>query len=107
MEAQAGCLLDDDAEQNREEDDSKPVRLLTNFAIFDPRHKCELVSLGEIEKSNMLDREFEGAGDVKPFSENDEDEGQDEDLMDGEDAGQRIRLSAILRYWTDYTQDDA
>lgn len=108
-EAQAGCLLDDDADESREEDDSKPIRLLNHFVIFDPRHKCELVSLGEIEKHDpMLDREFEGAGEVKPFSENDEDEGQDEDLEDG-DAGQtvRLRLSAILRYWTDYTQDDA
>jgi DNA (cytosine-5)-methyltransferase 1 len=65
----------------------------------------ELISLSELEKDDgMLDREIEGAGDVRPFIYNDEDAGQEDDLDDEQVS--RVRLSAIMRYTIDYTQDD-
>jgi DNA (cytosine-5)-methyltransferase 1 len=87
-----------------EDGEDKPVRLLTDFCIFDPRHDMELISLDELEKDDgTLDREIEGAGDVRPFISNDEDAGQEDDL---DDEVSRVRLSAIMRYTIDYTQDD-
>jgi DNA (cytosine-5)-methyltransferase 1 len=64
----------------------------------------ELISLSELEKDNgALDREIEGAGEVRPFiSNDDEDAGQEDDL--GDDL--RLRLTAIMRYTIDYTQSD-
>jgi DNA (cytosine-5)-methyltransferase 1 len=62
----------------------------------------ELISLSELEKG--LDREIEGAGDVIPFIVNDEDAGQEDDLDD--ESVSRVRLSAIMRWTIDYTQDD-
>jgi DNA (cytosine-5)-methyltransferase 1 len=65
----------------------------------------ELISLDELEKDDgLLDREVEGAGDVVPFITNDEDAGQEDDLDDEQIS--RVRLSAIMRYTIDYTQDD-
>jgi len=65
----------------------------------------ELISLNELEKDdNLLDREVEGAGDVMPSIMNDEDAGQEDDLDDEQVS--RVRLSAIMRYSIDYTQDD-
>jgi DNA (cytosine-5)-methyltransferase 1 len=65
----------------------------------------ELISLNELEKDDdLLDREVEGAGDVMPFIMNDEDAGQEDDLDDEQVS--RVRLSAIMRYTIDYTQDD-
>jgi DNA (cytosine-5)-methyltransferase 1 len=88
-----------------EDDKDKPVRLLTDFCIFDPKHDMELISLSELEKDDgTLDREIEGAGDVRSFILNDEDAGQEDDLDDEQVS--RIRLSAIMRYTIDYTQDD-
>ena len=105
-EAVASGFLEDDLEEKSDEnDDSKPVRFLTNFVIFDPRHKNELVSLHEMEApESTIDREFEASGAVRPVLDLDEDEGQEDD-GDTEQGVARIRLSAILRFWTDYTQD--
>jgi DNA (cytosine-5)-methyltransferase 1 len=88
-----------------EDDEDKPVRLLADFCIFDPKHGMELISLSELEKNDgTIDREIEGAGDVRPFISNDEDAGQEDDLDDEQVS--RVRLSAIMRYTIDYTQDD-
>ncbi|KAF7975199.1 hypothetical protein HWV62_10266 [Athelia sp. TMB] len=108
-EAEASIFLEDDDLEEKFDgnDDSKPVRFLTNFTIFDPRHKNELVSLHEMEAPEpTIDREFEASGDVRPVLDLDEDEGQEDDGND-EQGVDRIRLSAILRFWTDYTQDAA
>lgn len=78
----------------------KPIRVLTDFSIFDPKHRNEMVSLAAIEHDDGLDRQFEGAGFVAPYLINEEDEGQ-EDGLEGE--LQYVRLSAILRYTLDYT----
>lgn len=99
-------FLEDDMDDESMDEDSKPVRILSDFTIFDPRHNNELVSLVEIEHADsVMDREFEGAGHVRPLLE-DEDEGQEEDV-DGQQCVARLRLSAILRYWTDYKEDNA
>lgn len=64
----------------------------------------ELVSLADLEKDDgILDREFEGVGDARPFTLNDEDAGQEDDL---DDQVARIKLSAILRYTMDYTKEN-
>lgn len=100
-EDKAYINLGEDPEADAED---KPVRLLTDFCIFDPRHDMELISLNELEKDDgTLDREIEGAGDVRPFISNDEDAGQEDDL---DDEVSSVRLSAIMRYMIDYTQDD-
>lgn len=104
-EAGIGKFLEEELGED-EDEDSKPVRVLSDFVIFDPRHDNELVSLDEIEKSDAtMDREFEGAGNVRPLLE-DEDEDQDDDV-EGQQDVVRLRLSAILRYWTDYKEDSA
>lgn len=80
----------------------KPIRLLSNFSIFDPKHRNEFVSLASIEDDDGVDRQFEGAGMVMPYFVNEEDEGQDEET---ETEPQYVRLGAILRYTVDYTQE--
>ncbi|KAF8167566.1 hypothetical protein B0H34DRAFT_792278 [Crassisporium funariophilum] len=89
----------EDPEQ--EDDEEKPVRVLSDFTIFDPKHRNELVSLASIEEDDGVDRQFEGVGNVLAYFGRDEDEGQ-EDEMDHEP--QNVHLGAILRYTLDYTQ---
>jgi DNA (cytosine-5)-methyltransferase 1 len=61
-----------------------------------------MVSLATIEQEDGVDRQFEGAGLVAPYSINEEDEGQE----DGLDAElQYVRLGAILRYTLDYAKE--
>ena len=85
--------------------DEKPIMLLTDFSIFDPRHDNELVSLSLLEKGDPdMDREFEGAGDARDFLLDDEDAGQEDDL--GEPETTRIRLGAIFHFSVDYTRED-
>ncbi|TFK68239.1 S-adenosyl-L-methionine-dependent methyltransferase [Pluteus cervinus] len=81
--------------------DDKPIRLLSEFAFFDPRHKSEFITLDSIEDDDGMDREFEGAGYILPYI-NDEDEGQEDGI---EFAQQYVRLGAILRYSVDYTKE--
>lgn len=89
---------------------SKPVRVLNDFTVFDPRHRCELVTLDMLEASeDGVDREFEGAGYAVPYGGgDDEDEGQ-EDGAEEHEAGHReweyVRLGAIMRYWVDYEKE--
>jgi DNA (cytosine-5)-methyltransferase 1 len=80
----------------------KPIRLLSNFSIFDPKHRNEFVSLAAIEEDDGVDRQFEGAGLVVPYFVSEEDEGQDEEE---EINPQYVRLGAILRYTIDYAQE--
>lgn len=85
------------------DDGEKPIRLLSEFSIFDPKHRNELVSLAAIEEDDGLDRQFEGAGMVVPYFISDEDEGQNEEETEIEPR--YVRLSVILRYTVDYTQE--
>lgn len=80
----------------------KPMRLLSDFSIFDPKQRNEFVSLAAIEEDDGVDRQFEGAGMVMPYFVNEEDEGQDEET---DVEPQYIRLSAILRYTVDYAKE--
>jgi len=96
-----GYDSDDDGDEPDEED--KPIRVLSDFSIFDPKHRMEMVSLSAMEEDDGVDRQFEGAGLVTAYSLNDEDEGQEDDI---DSEPQYIRLGAILRYTIDYGQED-
>ena len=80
----------------------KPIRLLSDFSIFDPKHRNEFVSLAAIEEDDGADRQIEGAGLVMPYFVNEEDEGQDEET---EIDPQYVRLGGILRYSVDYAKE--
>lgn len=93
--------LDEDSEDSSED---KPIRLLSNFCIFDPKHKNQIISLEELEKDDSdFDREVEAVGDVRSYVLNDEDAGQEDDLVD---EFARARLTAIMRFTIDYTKED-
>ena len=94
-------ITGEDPEDGLDEDE-KPIRLLSDFSIFDPTHRNEFVSLAAIEEDDGVDRQFEGAGMVLPYFVSEEDEGQDEET---EIDPQYVRLGAILRYTIDYTQE--
>ncbi|KAG6878958.1 hypothetical protein C0992_006313 [Termitomyces sp. T32_za158] len=87
----------------------KPVRVLSDFAIYDPKHGNEMVPLSSIEEDDGVDRQFEAEGVVSPYYQNDEDEGQEDD-DENEDSNNSeaklVKLSAILRYTFDYTETD-
>lgn len=85
--------------------DDKPIMLLTDFSIFDPKHGDELINLSLLEKGDpSLDRAFEGVGDARDYLLDDEDAGQEDDLGDTDTT--RIRLGAIFHYSVDYTKED-
>ncbi|KAI0354603.1 S-adenosyl-L-methionine-dependent methyltransferase [Trametes cingulata] len=98
---------EDSLERDEGASDEKPVRLLADFTIFDPRG-YELVSLGLLD-SDTHSYHFEAAGFVAPVFLNKEDEGQ-EDGVDTEDDHkrhlQRLQTSAIFAYTIDYTKTD-
>lgn len=92
----------DDSDDN----DLRPIRTLTNFCIFDPKHGDELVSLAAMEEADGLDRHFSGAGFVGRCldgeDKNDEDEGQED-----EEPAVYVHLSSILRVSFDmYLKDE-
>lgn len=86
--------------ENGLDEGEKPIRLLSDFSIFDPKHRNEFLSLDAIEDDDGVDRQFEGAGMVMPYFVSEEDEGQDDET---EVEPQYVRLGAILRYTVDYT----
>jgi DNA (cytosine-5)-methyltransferase 1 len=99
----AGEDLDDEYGSDEEDNDhNKPIRILTSFSIFDPKHRNEMVSLTAMEEEDGIDREIEAAGYVVPSFINEEDEGQEDGL---ENAPQYVRLGAILRYTFDFTKE--
>lgn len=93
----------DDAEE-QEGTNTKPIRILTNFSFFDPRHRNEMVPLTDLEEDHGKDQAFEGAGyAVAKPSDMDEDEGQEEE---DEDEPVYLRLGAIFRYTISYNPED-
>ena len=91
------------------DEEAKPVRILSDFAIFDPRHgrAFELISLELLHDTAKTDHHFEAAGNVSPVYLNEEDAGQEDGVMDGEKPDlQRLRTSAIFRYFIDYQVAD-
>ena len=96
----------EDPEDEPLEDDEKPVRILTEFSIFDPLHRNEMVSLAAIEEEDGVDRHFEGAGWVAADFIS-EDVGQEDwDVDEEEDRKVYVRLGAILRYTLDYKSEN-
>ncbi|KAG5642233.1 hypothetical protein DXG03_003378 [Asterophora parasitica] len=90
-------FLQEDGDAN-----DKPIRVLTGFVVYDPLHGGELVPLNATEEDDGVDRQFEAAGYVTPYVENEEDEGQED--AGGEPAQPKyVRVSSILRYMLDYT----
>ncbi|KAF8633579.1 hypothetical protein AX15_001372 [Amanita polypyramis BW_CC] len=87
-------------EEDPLEEDEKPIRVLTDFSIFDPCHRNEMVSLASIEEADGIDRHFEGAGWVTAYFVN-PDVGQ-EDWEDEDEGKVYVRLGAILRYSVNY-----
>lgn len=87
-------------------DDSKPVRVLTDFVLYDPTHRGEVLSLSAIEEDDGVDRQFEAAGVAFPYVANEEDEGQEDDGGGGgvdADEVKKLKLGAVLRYSFNYT----
>lgn len=91
--------------------DDKPIRLLTDFTIFDPAHANALVSLDELLQAN--DARFEAAGKVGPVYANEEDAGQDfeaetDEARDAKKPNEldNLRTSAIVTFYIDYGEDD-
>ncbi|KAL4250277.1 DNA (cytosine-5)-methyltransferase [Abortiporus biennis] len=85
----------------------KPVRILTDFVIFDPKHSNAHISLSLLEDNDGVDRAFEAVGNVLPMYANEEDEGQEDDGLDeDENQSQRLRTSAIFNHYFDYTSPD-
>lgn len=87
----------------------KPIRLITEFTIFDSRHRNEYVVLSKIEEEDGVDRKFEVAGWVVPFYV-DEDElvgGDGDEGGGGDDEVEPIymRIGPVLRYTIDWTKD--
>jgi len=106
LETQELVIPGEDPEDEPLEDDEKPVRILTDFSIFDPLHRNEMVSLAAIEEEDGVDRHFEGAGWVTADFIS-EDVGQ-EDWDDDEEENLKVyvRLGAILRYTLEYRSEN-
>jgi DNA (cytosine-5)-methyltransferase 1 len=90
--------------EDRDEDEgSRPVRLLTDFLIFEPGNDNELVSLDELLNATSS-RQFEAVGDVAPVYANEEDAGLDDDMEDV--PRQRLRTTAIFSFTMDYKSNE-
>lgn len=86
----------------------KPIRLLTEFTIFDSRHRNEYVVLSKIEEEDGVDRRFEVVGWVVPFYEDEDDLlGEDGDEGGGDEEIEPVlmRVGPVLRYSVDWTKD--
>ncbi|THV06517.1 S-adenosyl-L-methionine-dependent methyltransferase [Dendrothele bispora CBS 962.96] len=79
-------------------DSKKPIFILSDFSIYDTRHRRELIDLGLLGESDGSDRSFEGVGLARPMYEYDDEEG---DL----DTGQYVELGAIFRYDFDFVAE--
>lgn len=85
----------------------KPIRLLTDFTIFDTRHKNEYVVLSQIEEEEGVDRRFEATGWAVP-SYADEQDLMGEDGGTGEEVVEPVfmRIGPMLGYSVDWRQDN-
>ncbi|KDQ62886.1 hypothetical protein JAAARDRAFT_53111 [Jaapia argillacea MUCL 33604] len=101
-------LEGEDPPDSPDSSDDKPIRILTDFTIFDPNSARELLSLDLLfecdDEEGGGGRAFEGAGIVMPFYVNEQDEVEDDVGGTGQGEGVRMRLSAIFRWMIDYTQ---
>ena len=77
--------------------ESLPIRVLSDFSIFDPRHSNEMMSLEAMDTDEGHDRVFSAAGYVKANREDEEVEDQAAD--DADQPIQYMRLRTIVA-WT-------
>ncbi|KAH9935023.1 uncharacterized protein B0H18DRAFT_1082741 [Fomitopsis serialis] len=82
------------------DEDGIPVRVLSEFCIFDPKDGYHLYSLDD---ENFNKHQLQAAGVVSPVYVNEEDEGQ-EDGVDG--SVQRFRTTDIEQYSLNYESRD-
>lgn len=84
-----------------------PIRILTDFVVFDPSVRLEYITLDSIETGRCS--QAEAAGFVAPEFVNEEDAGQEDELDDELDLSlslQHFRTSAVFRYYIDYEKMD-
>ena len=86
-------------EDQEEYGSKKPVRILTDFVIFDPTSRNEMVSLNDLSGRHLV-----AVGYVGPVCLNEEDAGQDDD--DGDASRQSLRTSPIQTLHMDYISDE-
>ncbi|KAJ7116840.1 S-adenosyl-L-methionine-dependent methyltransferase [Mycena crocata] len=90
------------------DNDQKPVRILSNFCIFNPSLDNQFVLLDTLE-SNDQNRQFAAAGVVLLADEDDEDYGQEDGADAAEDSsdGDHVRLDNIGLCTFDYLTANA
>lgn len=91
-------------EDLEDDDGSKPVRVLTDFVIFDIKHDNEIVSLDALD-DRTIERQLEAVGYVAPAYINEEDAGQDDDVSDDAEK-QRLRTSVIWNFEIEYISEE-
>lgn len=74
------------------DEETKPVRVLDHFSIYDPKDRNKYISLSALEEQDGIERHFEAQGSVSAFM-NEEDAGQEDDL--GFDPSVFVSLSSI------------
>ncbi|THH08718.1 hypothetical protein EW146_g8903 [Bondarzewia mesenterica] len=95
---------DDDDDDDGDGDREIPIRLLSDFCIFDTTRDNAMVSLlGELD--DLSGRNCQAAGIVMPYFLNEEDAGQEED-DDEDDVPLRLRLSKVDGWTIDYAKAD-
>jgi len=82
--------------------DDVPVRALQDFTIYDMLTN-EAVPVGELMSLKYVDRAFGASGLVKPWIDNDMDEGNDDDAdsddnVVGSSLSERVKLSKLLEF---------
>ena len=97
-------LIGEDLTTGGDNPESKPIRFLTEFVLYDPKRGNELISLSKFEVKNLNNRRhFKAAGIVSPVFMNEEDAGQEDDE---EQPVQRLRTMEVNRYYLDFTKID-
>ncbi|KAG6898681.1 hypothetical protein C0993_005162 [Termitomyces sp. T159_Od127] len=89
---------------------AKPLRVLSHFAIYEPKRGNEMVPLSSIEEDDGVDHQFVAEGIVFLYYQNDEDEGQEED--DENEGGNScepklVKLSTISPLVKNYESGNA
>ncbi|KAH9942756.1 S-adenosyl-L-methionine-dependent methyltransferase [Amylocystis lapponica] len=93
---------EDQDDYDNDSTDNKPVRILSEFCVFDPIHDMEVISLSLLDDSDGVeDRHFQAAGYVSPLFLNEEDAGQEDEL---DENLQHLQTTAIFRWSLDYTR---
>jgi DNA (cytosine-5)-methyltransferase 1 len=81
-----------------DDDNKKPEMTVSDFCIYDARHRNEMITLDTLNKPDGKDRHFRGVGKVRPPDEY----GEDEDTEEGEYTS----LDTIRRFYYDWNKSD-